>query len=167
MPRPRGSLGAPAPAEVLWAARDELAAGRGNSKPVASGSRARPWLGTRQPGNQLLSNFLAIQRACSEPQFHFPPPSPLPASQPKRQRTPEAKIRSLQKHSGPRPPKLLSSEAAHPEPLPFPHLHLGAGRAEETCLDQPEVSPVPFAPCQGKVQTRLHRHRTQAAFSPA
>lgn len=133
----RGAREEPRPQrEVLRPAQEELAPGGGNSKPVASGSRAGPWLGPRQPGNRLLSNFLAIQRACSEPQFHFP----LPASQPKRQGTPEAKkkkrlLKSCRDRGPPKP--LRSGTAVWSCCRSPPPLHLGAGRAEETCLDQP------------------------------
>lgn len=132
VPRLWGSGAAPAPAVLRRPAREELAPAGGNSKPVASGSRAGPWLGPRQPGNRLLSSFLAIQRACSEPQFHFP----LSTSQPKRQGTPEAKGVCSKPVATKARTEALQSGTAVWSCCRSPS-HLGAGKAEETCLDQP------------------------------
>lgn len=93
----------------------ELAPGRGNSKPVASGSHNGPWLEPRQPGNQLLSNFLAIQRTRSEPQFHFP----LPAQEAGNTRGKETFAQKLSL------PKPLQTALLY---LPYPPLIASGGR---------------------------------------
>lgn len=166
MPRPRGSLGAPAPAEVLWAARDELAAGRGNSKPVASGSRARPWLGTRQPGNQLLSNFLAIQRACSEPQFHFPPPLSPPCIAAQEAENTRGKNSFAPKALGAQAPKTAQLRGCTPGAAAVPPLASGGGESRGNLLGPARGLPSSFCSLPGKSSNKAAQTQDTSSFQP-
>lgn len=147
---------------MLRPAQEELAPGRGNSKPVASGSRAGPWLGPRQPGNRLLSNFLAIQRACSEPQFHFP----LPASQPKRQGTPEATKCLLKSCCDQGPPKLLHS-GTQSGAAAVPPVASGGGESRGNLLGPALGLPGSFCSLPEKSSNKAAQRQDTGSFQPS
>lgn len=141
----------------------ELAPGGGNSKPVASGSHTEPWLEPRQPGNRLLSNFLAIHRTWSEPQFHFPLPAP-------EARNTRGKETFAQKLSWPKPPakslcsgRTVWSCCYHPHPP----IASGGGQNRGNLLGQAIGLPDSFWSLPEESSNKAAQRQDTGSFQPS